>query len=62
MTSPYAVPLSELVDSARVAQAQQVTEQSEPRLQHLPGDPVTWTAGGLAGGGQGGADCADGDC
>jgi hypothetical protein len=62
--SPYAVPLAALVDAARVPQEQQVTEQAASRLEHLPGNPVLWSAGpagGTAAGGAGGG-CGDGDC
>lgn len=61
-SSPYAVPLDALVDAAMVSAAEQVTVQSAPRLQHLPGEAALWSPDGLAvrDGGSGG--CGDGDC
>ena len=55
-SSPYAVPLADL--EARVAAADQTTEQAAPRTAHLPGDPVRWglSAVPTADGGGGDAD------
>lgn len=50
--SPYAIPLEDLVDSARVPEAQQVVEQPERRRPR----PDDWSSGVVLGGGDGG-DC-----
>jgi hypothetical protein len=49
--SPYAIPLEDLVDSARVPEAQQVVEQPERRSY-----AADWSSGAVLGGDDGG-DC-----
>ena len=51
--SPYAIPVEDLIDSARVEQAQQVIEQPDPRR--------TWGDGGSGPLGDG-LVVDDGDC
>lgn len=59
-TSRYAVPLDVLEGGVRVTLDEQVTEQSVPRLEHLPGSPVLWSTAPVGGTAADGGGC-DGD-